>query len=54
MQYIITEKKSNQINILWWNEEKIPDSETAIAKENLKFSYGWPSQIRAWNTSPQM
>ena len=45
MQCIITEKQSNQIKQSYY-ETKISahDSQIARAKENLKLSYGGPSQ----------
>ena len=47
MQCIITEKRSHQINTLWWNKEKAHGSQIVKPKENLKLSYGGPSQQQA-------
>ena len=45
MQCIITEKQSNQVNTNYDDTKKrAHDSQIVRAKENLKLSYGGPSQ----------
>ena len=40
----INEYQSNQINTLWWYKKMAHDIQIVRAKENLKLSYGGPSQ----------
>ena len=55
MHYITTEKHSNQINTLWYETKKMThDSHIVRAKENLKLSYGGPSQRQASGINQQI
>ena len=54
MQCIITEKQSNQIILSTHYEDikkRAHDSQIGRAKENLKLSYGGPSQRQASGTN---
>ena len=52
MQYIITEKQSNQI-ITHYDDtkERAHDSQRVKAKENIQLSYGGPSQRQVSGTN---
>ena len=54
MQFIITEKQSNQINILWIYKKRAHYAQTVRAKENTKLSYGGRSQQQASDTNQQI
>ena len=53
MQYIITEKQSNQINTDETNE-RAHDSQIVRAKENLKLSHSGPGQRQTSDTNQRI
>ena len=54
MQCIITEKQSNQVKHYDETKKRAHDSQIVRAKENLKLSWGGPSQGQASGTNQRI